>query len=101
MEQGKGYDALKDVFDGLLSYTKEHFLTEESLMKLYHYPQYEQHREKHASMTNHVLKLVGQFEQGTLKHPIQITNFLKEWLGKHIMETDRKYGPFLNSKGVT
>jgi hypothetical protein len=24
----------------------------------------------------------------------------KDWLGKHIMETDKKYGPYLAGKGV-
>ncbi|MCP4692450.1 MAG: hypothetical protein GY859_30680 [Desulfobacterales bacterium] len=35
-----------------------------------------------------------------ISNPIQITNFLKDWLGKHIMQTDKAYGPFLNTKGV-
>jgi hemerythrin len=31
---------------------------------------------------------------------IEVMNFLKNWLDKHIMETDQKYGPYLNSKGI-
>jgi len=31
---------------------------------------------------------------------VDITNFLKDWLAKHIRETDRKYGPFLSAKAV-
>ena len=27
-------------------------------------------------------------------------SFNKDWLDKHILGTDKKYGPFLNSKGV-
>ncbi|MCU0564433.1 MAG: hypothetical protein MUE48_10925 [Desulfobacterales bacterium] len=36
-----------------------------------------------------------QFAAGGLK----ITNFLKDWLAKHIRETDKKYGPFLAATG--
>jgi len=27
-------------------------------------------------------------------------NFLKDWLTKHILAVDKKYGAFFNSKGV-
>jgi hemerythrin len=27
-------------------------------------------------------------------------NFLKDWLSNHIMNSDKKYGPFLTGKGV-
>ena len=40
-----------------------------------------------------------QYRDGSLTSPIQITNFLKDWLAKHIRETDRKYGPFLVARG--
>jgi len=32
--------------------------------------------------------------------PIQITNFFKDWLQKHILGTDQKYAPYLKTKGV-
>jgi hemerythrin len=28
-------------------------------------------------------------------------NFLKNWLVKHILGTDKAYGPFINGKGIT
>lgn len=31
---------------------------------------------------------------------IHSVNFLKDGLGKHIMEADQKYGPFLAGKSV-
>jgi hemerythrin len=31
---------------------------------------------------------------------MEVLNFLKGWLVKHIQGTDKKYGPFLNAKGV-
>lgn len=100
MKAGKGKDALNTVMSGLLEYTKEHFVTEESLMKLYDYPDYESHREKHRKMAEHVLMLKGKVDSGELTRPLQITDFLKDWLSKHIMTTDKLYGPFLNQKGV-
>ncbi len=100
MQQGTGHEALGLALDNLVQYTNEHFLSEESMMKLYEYPDYPMHKEKHESMKKHVLKLAEQYRAGAVKSPIQITNFLKDWLKKHILETDKKYGPFLKDKGA-
>ena len=101
MQAGKGKKALDAVMNGLVQYTKEHFATEESLMKLYSFPGYEEHKQKHDKLAEHVLKLKQKFDTGEISSPIQITNFLKDWLTKHINGTDKTYGPFLNAKGVS
>lgn len=54
----------------------------------------------YSRITTKVSDLYGQYRNGAISNPIQISNFLKDWLAKHIMETDRQYGPFLNSKGL-
>jgi hemerythrin len=100
MKAGKGKEALNSVLNGLLQYTKDHFTTEESLMKLYEFPEYAAHKQKHDKMAEHVVSLKQKVDSGEISQPIQITNFLKEWLGKHIMSTDKLYGPYLNQKGV-
>jgi hemerythrin len=100
MQAGKGRETLAEVLDGLVKYTQGHFATEESLMKLYKYPGYEEHKQKHTSMKDHVLSLKQKYDDGTISNPIQITNFLKDWLKKHIMITDKAYSPFLVQKGV-
>lgn len=100
MDEGKGKEVLGKVMANLVGYTKEHFTSEEALMKLYDYPGYAKHKQKHEAMTKHVLKLVNNFENGEITNPIQITSFLKDWLAKHIMETDKEYGPYLSGKGV-
>ena len=100
MKAGKGKDALESVFKGLLDYTKTHFAAEEGMMKLYRYPDYQAHKDVHEKLTAHVQHLYRQFQAGSIASPIQITNFLKDWLNKHILGTDQKYAPFLKTKGV-
>jgi hemerythrin len=100
LHEGKGKETLGPIFSGLIQYTKTHFAAEEGLMKLHGYPDYEAHRDVHNKMTEHVLKLNRELVSGGITSPIQIANFLKDWLSKHIMETDKKYGPFLRGRGV-
>ena len=69
-------------------------------MKLYNYPGYDAHKHKHDKMTEQVAHMKQKVDSGEISSPIQITNFLKDWLTKHIMGTDKAYRPFLNEKGV-
>lgn len=100
MQSGKGRDVLGKVLGELAGYTKTHFAAEEQIMAANGYPELQTHRDKHQKMAQKVMELNDQFRKGVLASPIQITNFLKDWLAKHIMETDRNYGPFLTAKGV-
>jgi len=45
-------------------------------------------------------ELKGSFDKGENIITVEVMNFLKDWLNNHIIGTDKKYGPFLNSKGV-
>jgi hemerythrin-like metal-binding protein len=100
MHSGKGKEVLGKVLNELVAYTKTHFASEEALMKMYDYPGYADHRQKHEKMTQHVYSLVEKFEAGEITSPIQISNFLKDWLSKHILQTDKAYGPYLTGKGA-
>ena len=100
MQDGQGKDVLGKVLADLVVYTKTHFAAEERLMAKHSFPGYQNHKQVHEKMAARVLDLNQQYRDGVVTSPIQITNFLKKWLTKHINETDKKYGPYLASKGV-
>lgn len=100
MHAGKGREALEKVFRGLVEYTKSHFAAEEGLMKVYQYPDFAAHKAIHDKMAAHVGKLYQDFKDGKISSPIQITNFLKDWLARHIMDTEQQSAPFLKTKGA-
>lgn len=99
MYAGEGRSALEKTMDALLEYTGEHFAAEERLMVLHGYPELDEHRRIHRRMREHVLALKGRCDDGELAGPVQIINFLKNWLAKHILGTDRKLKPFLENLG--
>lgn len=100
MGAGKGKDALGKVLAGLVEYTKTHFSYEENLMQKHNYPGYVSHRGLHDALVKKVLDLQSNFQAGKSLVTVEVMNFLKDWLTNHIQNTDRKYGPFLNGKGV-
>jgi hemerythrin len=100
MGKGEGREVLGRVLKDLANYTKTHFATEERLMKAHGYPDYESHKMKHEKMTEAVLQNIAKFEAREMTSLIGVFQFLKDWLKKHIMQTDMGYSTFLNSKGV-
>ena len=95
MGQGKSRDVLGGIFNELVSYTKYHFKSEENQMLNKNYPDYTAHRLEHQKLTNQVLKLKQEFDSGKVVISIDLLNFLKDWLKNHILESDKKYVPYL------
>ncbi len=100
MSKGQAKAVLGKILGDLASYCANHFATEEKLFDTHGYPEGPDHKEKHRKMTSKVLALQQQFEQGKATITLDVMEFLQQWLDKHILGTDKKYGPFLNGKGV-
>lgn len=100
MSQGKGAETIGSVLDELIKYTQYHFAEEEKLMTLHKYPDLEKHKAEHVALTKKAVELQQQQKGGHIAITLPVMSFLKDWLTKHINGTDKKYGPFLNGKGV-
>ncbi|MFP4032824.1 MAG: bacteriohemerythrin [Desulfococcaceae bacterium] len=99
MYAGEGRTVLARTLDELMAYTATHFEDEERLMARFNYPDLEAHRQVHRKMAHHVAGLKARYDSGELSSPVQIGNFLKNWLTRHILGTDHKFKPFLTSDG--
>ena len=100
MKQGHGKDVLKSILNDLFEYTKYHFETEEKYFSDYKYPDKNEHVKVHNELRNKVIDLRNKLDNGTTVISSELMKFLKEWLVNHIMDSDKKYGPFFNEKGV-
>ncbi len=98
MYMGEGRKMVGKTLNELARYTQTHFSYEEKQMIRYQYPGYVDHKEIHAKMTARVFQLIDDFEHGNIYNPVQVANFLKNWLTKHILGTDMKFGNFVNGK---
>jgi hemerythrin len=100
MSEGKGNDALGIVLKELITYTRTHFAAEEKLMQMHGYPDLAGHKAQHDQLTKQVMDLQNDFSAGKVALSTKVAAFLKEWLVNHIMGSDKKYAPYLQSKGV-
>lgn len=100
MGEGRSKASLARILDRLVQYTKVHFAHEERLMQLHVYPSYEAHKAEHEALTRKVLQFQQDFLQGKVSMSVQLLQFLRDWLDKHILGSDQRYGPFLRQKAV-
>ena len=100
MSKGQAKAVLEKTLGELVNYCASHFAMEEKLFDTHGYPDTADHKDKHQKMTAKVLALQSQFQQGKAMITMDVMDFLQQWLDKHILGTDMKYGPFLKGKGV-
>ncbi len=97
----KEMETQSSVIEELIKYTFYHFETEEKYMVKYHYSKYESHKREHENLASQVNAIKRNFDSGKEIKSIDIIKFLTEWLRNHILETDKKYGPYFNKKGLS
>ncbi len=80
----------------LLTLTIKHFRTEESLMEKTHYPDLTNHKKEHEELLKTVEKLAQDYLQSSSNETAaKLANFLKTWLTRHILGSDKQYQPYL------
>ncbi|MDH5436063.1 MAG: bacteriohemerythrin [Gammaproteobacteria bacterium] len=94
------HEKLAHVLQELINYTKTHFTVEESLMRIFKYPDYEAHKQKHDKLIDRVIHFQNQFNKGNTLVAKELHFFLKDWLIQHIQGTDKEYSPFMNEHGI-
>ena len=100
MQAQKTNEVLGKILNQLVSYTKAHFATEEKYMAQYGYPDLASQKREHEAFTKKVVDFKESFDSGRTSLSVSLTSFVKDWLFSHIGGSDKKYGPFLNSKGL-
>lgn len=101
MKEGKGKETIGKVLDELINYTEVHFKFEESLMGKNNYPELYPHKIQHVELVRQVMEFKKNLIAGNVVLSQEVQSFLKKWLVDHIIGTDKKYTPFLNSKGIS
>ena len=100
MRQGQGKAVMGKIINGLVNYATTHFITEEKYFDKFGYPEAISHKNEHTGFAIKVSEFMDEFEKGNIALPMQILDFLSDWLKNHIKGSDKKFGPFFNEKGL-
>jgi hemerythrin-like metal-binding protein len=98
MLQEAGRPALDELLSQLLEHTRDHCAYEEQLMSQYSYPGYEAHKSEHTRLIQHLVDLIGRYQNGELLLSFAVVLELKGWATVHIEKSDKLLGAFLNDR---
>lgn len=90
---------IRNILVELVQYTVIHFSVEESLFRIFDYPETEIHQKQHEKLKEDVLDFQKKFEMG-IEVDIELMNFLRKWLKDHIMLSDKKFTPYFFKMGL-
>ncbi len=98
VEEGQGQETVGSVLNALCDYTDYHFKREEELMEACSYADAIGHKQGHAVLRKKVCAIRDDY----LAHPEnnisgEVLDFMKTWLTKHILGSDMKYRPAMES----
>jgi methyl-accepting chemotaxis protein/hemerythrin len=100
MRSGKGLEATAKVLEELKDYTVFHFSSEEALFEEHGYAGMLNHVSHHKKFVDTVLEFESKILSGKSSVTMEVMNFLKDWLLKHIKGVDQKYSSFFNERGI-
>ena len=95
-----GKSSSREILDQLAEYTRTHFLLEESLMRLTHYPGFEIHKQQHEDLIAQVKDLQDKLDNKGATITFELLHFLKVWLMQHINDSDKRFGAFFKTAGL-
>lgn len=94
----RGKAASREILDRLAEYTRTHFLLEESLMRVTHYPGFEIHKQQHEDLIKQISELQRKLDEENASISFELLHFLKNWLIQHINESDKRFGKFFTEQ---
>ena len=89
-----------EVLGRLAEYTKIHFAVEESLMRIFGYPDYERHKGQHEGLIRDMLDLQHRLALHQTPVDDSLMRHLMHWLLDHILHSDQDYSRFFLAAGA-
>ncbi len=96
IEDGTGHEVIEKTIHCLNDYIDRHFAHEEALFLDSDYPNAKAHIEMHREIEKIFRGIETAYDKDPHSlDPGEILDFLKRWLIRHILKTDREYIPYL------
>jgi len=91
---------IKNSIYHLIQEINKHFYSEESLMIMYKYPAFKEHRKEHKVLLKHIKNIQNELETSGNLPAAEQFEAIKTWIEHHFIDEDGDYGCFLNQRGI-
>lgn len=91
---GDSHRRITKVIDFLVTYSKEHILTEEALMESHGFSGLEEHKAEHQEFMDKVFDLKRHYEAGDWI-TMDVTVLLADWLTYHVEKQDMEFARYI------
>lgn len=95
VEEGESAAKIHEILNQLTAYSELHFMSEELLMRMYAYPDYDDHVLDHEAMTERLNQILRRYAAGQDSIALQTANEMREFLLGHINSRDQSLTEFL------
>ena len=86
---------LATLVEQLSEYTNVHFLSEQLLMRMYDYPAYQEHQQRHDELVTQIMALKQKLNSGNEEETTKLIASLRDWLTGHIERDDAIFTRYL------
>ncbi len=97
VSEDKQFKTVDDIVRKLIDYTKFHFETEENQLADSDYFDLTNHKLEHNFFVSKILEF-DKLLSKRIKITFRLISFLKDWLTKHILVTDKRYVEYFKQK---
>jgi hemerythrin len=87
---------INQILNQLISYSELHFMSEELLMRLYTYPDYDDHVSDHEAITEYLNTIEKTLTAGQDSMALETATDMRQFLVSHISSRDEAFSEFLN-----
>ncbi len=92
---------LEGILKQLMDYTSVHFLSEQLLMRMYAYPHYEQHEQRHTQLMERIGTLQESLAEGDRERMLTMVQHLRDGILGHIEQDDAALAHYLQEALAT
>jgi hemerythrin len=100
LQANQAQEVLMDIFNDLVAHTISHFGHEELAFAQYGYPCAQAHVQEHEDLKCQIIETKQKLVSGSKQFSDSLLFFLRDWLNKHILESDKKAAEFLAEHGM-
>jgi len=95
VDEGQPAATIHEILNQLTAYSELHFMSEELLMRMYAYPDYDDHVLDHTAMTERLNQILRRYAAGQDSLALKTANEMREFLLGHINSRDQALTDYL------